>query len=232
MSWNWLEVSVIILLLAGLVIGMKKGALRIAVTFAAIILTFVITTFATPVITKVIEDYTPMNEMIGSAAAKAFYDEETNEEIIISRTEQKEAIEDASFPKAFAKFILNNNNEEGYISLGAKTFTQYIENAFARCVISIVVFGLLLFIIGIVLRAIILAFDFITKIPVLGLVNRIAGGVLGVANSLAILWIVFAFMILFERTVLGRIIYEGVENSSLLTVLYVHNPILKIILKI
>ena len=232
MGVNWVELMAGVIILAGLIIGIKRGALRIAVTIAATILTCMLTSFVTPIVTKAVEDYTMVDEAIGSFATRAFYDEETEEELTIQKKDQETVIKEAGYPGIYTDLMLDNNNKAGYAKLGAETFVQYISGSIARFVISIVSFVLLLFVIGIVLRAVIFALDIISKIPVLGTVNRIAGGAMGVMVSLFILWVFFALVVLIQRTVLGNIVYESVEASRLLALIYDHNPILKIILKI
>ena len=77
------------------------------------------------------------------------------------------------------------------------------------------------------MRAIIFALDIVAEIPVLGLINRLAGGVIGFAGALIIVWLLFVVVTLLYTTVIGKDIYEAIQGNGILKFLYDNNPIMK-----
>ena len=70
------------------------------------------------------------------------------------------------------------------------------------------------------------AVNIIGELPVLGLVNHIAGAVLGLVLAIVIIWIGFLVMTLAYSTEPGMACFEMVEKSQILQFLYDTNPLL------
>jgi hypothetical protein len=77
-------------------------------------------------------------------------------------------------------------------------------------------------------RAIVLALDIISNLPVLGLVNRLAGGVLGIGGALIIVWILFVIITLLYSTNIGSELLTMIQDSAILAKIYEYNPIMKL----
>ena len=60
----------------------------------------------------------------------------------------------------------------------------------------------------------------------LGLVNHIAGGFLGLVLAVVIIWIAFLIMTLAYSTQIGSTCFDMVERSQILKFLYDTNPLL------
>ena len=65
-----------------------------------------------------------------------------------------------------------------------------------------------------------------------GLINRLAGGAVGFAGALIIVWLLFVAVTLLYTTVIGKDIYETIQASGILKFLYDHNPIMGMATKI
>lgn len=293
---NWLLMSVIGILAVGAVIGFAKGAIRIAVSLVATVLTVAVVFVATPYISKAIISLTPVDEMIEEqclkAISKALDGEETEkigfteeqvrsmlagagvseeelaaagitvEDIVngkvsgkdlakhgisagvlaghtqeevkeslldaeIPRQLQIEAIEMADLPEVFKDLLLSNNNSEVYQSLGVSTFVEYIGAYLAKLIIDIVAFLVTFIIVTIIVRAVVFALDFVSELPVLGILNRLAGILVGASISLIIVDFCFVIITLLYITPVGKSLMELVGKSEFLTFLYEHNFIMK-----
>lgn len=154
--------------------------------------------------------------------------EEALEGAEIPRELQIQAIESADIPEFFKSLLLTNNNSEIYKELGAETFVQYLSKYLTKLVLNIAAFILTLIIVTIVLRAIIFALDIVANLPVLGLVNRLAGGVLGAAGGLILVWILFMLVTFLYTTSFGKEAYDAIQGNGLLKVIYDYNPIIQL----
>ena len=70
------------------------------------------------------------------------------------------------------------------------------------------------------------AVNIIGELPVLGIVNHLGGGALGLVLALVIVWLGFLVMTLAYTTQVGSACFEMMEKSSILRFLYDTNPFL------
>lgn len=150
----------------------------------------------------------------------------------IPRDLQQEAINGADIPDIFKELLAVNNNSEIYEELGVQSFAQYVGTFLAKLIINIASYLGVFLIVTIILRAVIFALDIVAEIPVLGLINRLAGGAIGFAGALIIVWLLFVVVTLLYTTVIGKDIYQTIQGSGILKFLYDHNPIMGMATKI
>ncbi len=150
------------------------------------------------------------------------------EQLEIPRDMQIAAIEGADIPEIFKSLLLTNNNDEIYKKLGAKTFVEYVASFLSGLIINVLAFLLTFIIVTIILRAIIFALDIVANLPVLGLLNRLAGGVLGALGGLIIVWFLFLIVTMLYTTSVGRDMYALIQGNDFLKMIYEYNPVVKL----
>lgn len=146
----------------------------------------------------------------------------------IPREVQTAAIENADIPDFLKSLLLSNNNSEIYEKLGAHTFAEYLAKYLTKLIIHILAFILTFLVVTIVLRAIIFALDIVANLPVVGFINRAAGGALGGVGALIIIWILFAVITLLYVTEFGRAAYDSIQSYDILKFIYEYNPVIKL----
>lgn len=154
--------------------------------------------------------------------------EEALENADIPKDLQIKAIEMAELPEVFKSLLSDNNNDVIYEKLGVKTFAEYVGEFLSKLIIHIVAFLCTFLLVTIVLRAIIFALDIVSELPVLGFFNRLAGGVVGAAGGLIIIWLFFVVITLLYVTAFGREIYQVIQENAILNMLYENNPLMKL----
>lgn len=284
------------------IVGIYKGAIKIAVSLVTTLLTLVIVFFATPFVADLIESKTPVDSMIKDQVMKMMASvaseqlagaqedgidaedvrkaleaagvseeklqeygisiddivngeisseqlaeygisknvlaglgaegsagiEEALENADIPKDLQIKAIEMAELPEVFKSLLSDNNNDVIYEKLGVKTFAEYVGEFLSKLIIHIVAFLCTFLLVTIVLRAIIFALDIVSELPVLGFFNRLAGGVVGAAGGLIIIWLFFVVITLLYVTAFGREIYQVIQENAILNMLYENNPLMKL----
>lgn len=298
-----MEVNILLVIVGGIIaigaiVGFAKGAVRIAVSLGATILTLAVVYFATPYVSKAIYSLTPIDEMVeqqciktmtkaftGEADTNSGFTEEqvrgilsaagvseqtleaagiTVEDIVNGNvsdemlqqyrispdifdghvsTEEAEqsimeaevpkqmqivAIEGADLPDVFKNLLLENNNSEVYQKLGVTTFAEYVSKYFAKLVIEIVAFLVTFLFATIEIRAVVFALDFVTALPVLGILNRLAGVLVGSTISFIIVGILFIVITLLYTTTIGKQAMGMIREDQILSFLYDNNIIMKI----
>lgn len=153
---------------------------------------------------------------------------EALEGVQIPRDMQIAAIEGADLPQIFKNLLLTNNNTKIYDKLGVTSFASYVAKYMAKLVVNIAAFMLTLIVVTIVLRAVIFSLNVIADLPVFGLMNRLAGGALGVLGVLILVWVVFVVITVMYTTDIGREMFEMIQSNSILSIIYEYNPIMKL----
>lgn len=304
---NWLLGIVGALFLIGFFVGIYRGAIRIAVSVATTIVTLVVVCFASPYVAELVENYTPINEVIEDKVSSAITtaalthlnetQEETTSSIGLTRERvervlkaagvdeedlaehgitiddivngnvtsqdlakygisssvlggvsgssadsdstslsdinipsdiQGQAIEEADMPQIFKNLLQKNNNSDTYAELGVKTFAEYVGKYLSNLIIYLVSYIVTFLVVTLILRAIIFSLDIVADLPVLGFVNRLAGGVIGLLCAAIVVWIVFIIITLLYTTEAGKALYDTIQAEPYLKALYDFNPILNI----
>ena len=79
------------------------------------------------------------------------------------------------------------------------------------------------------IRAILLALDVVTLLPVLHGINKLAGGVLGLVIGVILVWIAFLLVTILCNGDLGRQFFALISGNPFLLFLYNQNVIMKIV---
>ena len=232
---NILSVVVGLIFLIGIVIGYARGFLKIAVSLVAYIAAiFLVMTFS-PHVSKWLRESTPLVGIVQEKVNDMILPEGQGEEVLDqaenSREQQIALVEGGKIPTIFQNMLLANNNNEAYKVLGVSTFSEYIGAYIAKLVADILAFLILSLVAIIVVRIVLGVVGIIGKIPVLGGVNRLAGGALGAIMALLIVWILFAIITLLYNTSLGSECLQQISESSFLTMLYEKNILLNRVVK-
>ena len=146
----------------------------------------------------------------------------------IPREMQTQAIQQADLPNVFKSLLTVNNNSEIYQQLGVETFAQYVGSYLAKLIINIVAFLITFVLISIILRAIVFALDIVSSLPGVGIVNRLAGGVIGMVGAMVIVWTLYIIITLMYTTTVGKELFQMIQENQFLTMLYEYNPIMKL----
>lgn len=146
----------------------------------------------------------------------------------IPREMQTQAIQKADLPNVFKSLLAVNNNSEIYQQLGVETFAQYVGSYLAKLIINIVAFLITFVLISIILRAIVFALDIVSSLPGVGIVNRLAGGVIGMVGAMVIVWTLYIIITLMYTTTVGKELFQMIQENQFLTMLYEYNPIMKL----
>ncbi len=144
---------------------------------------------------------------------------------------QNELIENLPLPKIFRDQLLGNNNAEGYRRLGVSTFQEYVVQFSATVILNVISFIVAFLLVQIALRMVIAALDILSQAPVLSMLNRVAGLLLGLLQMLFLLWIFFMAVSAASATEGGLYLMSMIQQSRILGYLYDSNLFLRIVLQ-
>ena len=149
----------------------------------------------------------------------------------LTRIEQTELIENLPLPEFLQDILLDYNNEEGYQGLGVSTFQDSLVGFIATGILNVAAFLASVLIVHLLLWLSISALSILANLPVIRVVNRVAGLALGLLQALLVLWLAFLILSLVSGTGIGMQLMKMVESSTWLNWLYQSNLFLEIVLR-
>ncbi len=227
---NWLCVIILAVLVLYILNGVRKGMVRTAFSLAGIVLTLVLGYIFSPYITEFIMERTPVYDSIQESCEKSITGlVEDKIEESADRMEQERFIKSLPLPEELQEILIRNNNEEGYHKLVAETFGEYLSNSAAQLAVNMISLILTFLIVGIVIRILEGFLDGIFSLPVLSLLNRLGGAVLGGIQGILFVWIVFLVLMLFFDTQWLKAAAGLIQENEITGYLYNHNMLMRFI---
>ena len=223
---------VLLVLLLFALRGYRRGFVRTLVSIAFFFLAALLVRFATPYISDVLKESTPLYSYVEAQCEKAFGIEETTDGAEFSRLEQTQWIENLQIPETLKKQLLENNNKAGYERLSVDSFSRYVAGYMASLIMSVVTYVVTLAVVLIMLRLGIAALDILSRIPVFHGFNQVLGLALGFIQGLILVWIVFLIITIIGSTQAGGQLLAMIYESPVLNVLYDANVFLRYLLKL
>ena len=125
--------------------------------------------------------------------------------------------------------FLSQIPKNSYAEMKVDSFAEYLTKAITDMIIGALSFILLFIIIFVLLKVLIRVLDLITKLPVIHTFNAVGGGLVGLIESLFVIWIACIIVTMFSTTELGKEICDGIASNEILSWIYDNNLIQKII---
>lgn len=223
---NWLFWVIVVFIAYHVIDGLRRGFIRKAVSAVSLIITLVLVTCLTPRITYFIQNNTSLHENLQQKCSELFLSSEYNEDV---KTDQVLMIENMELPENIKEMLLENNNTESYDVLKVSGFHDYVGAYIAKLIINALAFLLSFVIVWTAIRAILLALDVVTKLPILHGINKLAGGGLGLIYGIVLVWIAFLLVTILCNGDLGRRFFGLISENPFLLFLYNQNVIMKIV---
>lgn len=217
-----------IIFLLGFIIGYKRGFIKIVASLVITLATILLVMMISPTVSKFLLEHTSLENMVEKHCTKVLADKVTEE---LTRDEEIALIEGAEMPQFIRDLLIDNNNVEVKESLGVTTFQEYTTGYLAKLFADILAFLLTFIVITIVARIVMYVFGILSKLPVIGGLNRMLGGITGLAFALLIVWIGFVVITLLYQTPFAATCFEYIEQSVALKWLYDNNILIKFIIK-
>lgn len=224
-----------------LIRGLRKGFLRILFTTFSVIVTIALaallaqpvaqflqeSTFVGSSVEEGISEYVhgKLEDMTGQSGQKddGKKDAEDDKNPNISSKTEESFIDALALPESIKNNIRIGNTLEKYRDLGVATFSEYITTQLTTVTVRAIAFVLLSIVIYLLLRVIFMILKVIQRIPILRGVNRLLGGILGLAEGLLIVWGICVIIIIFSGSSFGNSCMEVIRANTILSFIYDHN---------
>lgn len=228
MNDNYLLIAVLILFFVMTVRGYQKGFLRIAISFFGMIIILTAVKYASPYVNDYLMNHTNTYNSIQEKITETFEESNSKYDNTVKENQQL-TIESYDIPDILKEILIENNTEEVYKVLLAEIFEEYISAFLAKKAVNAISF-IFLFVIFILAFKIILGVaDIIAKIPIIKGINKTAGAIVGLTESVIITWIFFFFIMIFVGDSFGVKLLSMISESKFLSLLFNTNIIYKLL---
>lgn len=230
---NWLLILVVLLVAGNIVWGFFRGFLRVVYSMAAWILILVFVTFATPYVADWMIEHTGLDTRIEKNCKEKLQNAVAGEE---KSTEEQNTQEQKDLSGLGMKLPANVWNQIGDTHKLADGWMEQsglyntIASKASSLAMKAIAFVIVMLITVITFHLIATAIDLVAKLPVIGEVNHMLGGIAGLIKGLLLVWLVFAFAAMGAATEAGSVVIDAVYQSEILQWLYENNLILTILL--
>ena len=155
----------------------------------------------------------------------------SNSEILngFTQIQQTTFIRQLPVPQFLQNIMLKFNNKEGYRSLGAASFSDYVAGFVANILLNLAAFIVTLVISWVIVRLIIGGLHLFSRMPVIHFADRLGGVLMGLIQALVVTWILFTLVALFSGTTVGKAMLDMIERDALLRLIYESNIFLRMI---
>lgn len=214
---NILSIVILLIVLLLMVRGYRKGLVQMVASMTTLILAIFLVSIATPHISNVLKTRTPVYNMIEEKCEDLI---KSGTDQISSKIEESEWIENLKVPGFLQEMIKENNNTVSYEKMNVDSFGEYISHFLATMILNVVSYIITFIAALILIKVIAGALGLLTHLPVIHSMNRILGAVMGLIQSLLLIWLFLLAVTLFGNTEWGDYIMKMINDSSVLTALY------------
>lgn len=224
---NWLNVVTLAVIVLCIFNGMKQGMVRSAFSLVSVVLTLFLGAVLNPYMSRFLTENTPIYETVQEkceeSVARILEDKMNEQE---NKEEQAQFIAGLPLPESMKKILAENNTVENYHHLLAQTFGEYLSHSIAKIAIGSISLILTFILVSIFMNLLAGMLDGIFSLPVLSLLNRAGGAVLGTVQGIFFVWICFLIITLFWDAAWAKEAAVLIQENEITGFLYDNNVLL------
>lgn len=226
MSWTYLGIGALVLILISCVIGYRRGFVKEAVSTLFVILALVIVWFINPYVNQFLRNHTPVYEKV-SENCHNLIDSAAEGSGIMDGAAQEAFLEKLDLPGIFTHALEANNNSSVYQSLGVTRFVDYVAEFLAAALVNALSFLISYILATIMINLLAYVLNLFASLPVIRGINKVAGALLAGGKCVLYIWIAMIVVTLLYETKVGQSLYEMIRNDTVLSYLYDHNVLME-----
>lgn len=221
---NWTLISVLAILLVNIIIGLRKGLIKMVFSVLSMMIVIVLTSILAPRLSVALIRNTEWDDRL-LQRTETFLEERG-----VLKHGVNIDVNEIPLPESARNKVAETT--EIYIDKGIEKYNEYVVRT-----VSDVVFGALvyvgLFIILMIIVAIASAIlNVMSRLPVLKQLNRAGGALIGAVIGLASVWILFMILTVFSGTQAMMPVFEQIKENAFLSFLYDKNILMNFVLAV
>lgn len=219
---NWALVAVAAVIAAFMIIGLRRGFIKMLFSLVSVILIGVLTFLIAPHVNGFLKERTTWDDSV-RAKTEAFFLENG----IIKSSDEQIDVSDLNLPVKLQEQI--SEGADSYIDKGYQAYNNYIVDTSAGLIFSGIVYIAVFLVIWLLVTIVSMILNLIARLPVLKQVNRVAGMILGLVMGLIVVWILFLLLTVLGNTQFAGTVFEQIQANPILRFLYENNLVLYLI---
>ena len=220
---NWTLLSILLILAVNVLIGIKKGVIKMLFSALAIIVVVIITSIFAPKLSEYLKNNTTWDDSLTSKTESFLMDKgiiKDDVEIDVSELPLPDMIKDKIA-----------DGTEDALEQGIQGYNEAVVNKVSGVIFSAIVY-IVFFVVAMALTSIIcMILDVVSKLPVLNQINKTAGGIIGLVQGLVIVWLFMIIIMIFGNTEFAMTVHKDINRNPILTFLYDKNAIMYFVTK-
>lgn len=222
---NWTLICVIAVLLINILIGVRKGLIKMVFSIVAVAAVMAVTVFASPHIAGYLSEHTSWENKVYDNTYK--YLEE--HDMLVDGSGLMD-VDKLPLPRTLKNNIAQKAGE--LVNEGTDAYNSYITGRIANIIFTAAVYVACFIIISIIVFIIGILLNIVSRLPVLKQINRISGGIIGLVMGVLFVWLGFVVITFLGNTTFARTVFAQIDGNAFLTFVYDKNIILNILLGI
>ncbi len=224
---NWLCVIILAIPVLYIFNGFQKGMVKMAVSFLSVFVTLAACFLLNPHIEKVLKQETKIYESIQKECENYIINTvEVQEDEEINEEEQKAVVQKLPLSENITKVLFSESLSGGYGDILMESFARYLAGRIADFIIGAISLFLTFLFVSILMGVCGKVLGAIFSFPILSMMNRMGGAVLGAAKGICIVWIFFLVITVFWNSVWAQNFYHLIRENSITSYLYDENMFL------
>lgn len=256
---NTLTVIVILIIVFGAVIGFMRGLLRCLIGIAFSLLSVLIAYLISPFMYGVLVEKTSLDDYATeriSAIIEEDIEQKIKEEYLEKtgqnltdmslleslkeqvyqydpdKSDQANIINNLNIPESLKKSLVDDNAYGEKTDIEADNFYDYIAKLIVKRAMKMTAYVVSFMLISLIFAIIIITLKLVTKLPVIGGLNKVGGAFLGALIGLVAIWIMFTVFVSFPGQELCQNAAKQIEESKILSLIQDSNIFMGIVERI
>lgn len=222
--------SMLLLLVFG-AIGYARGLLKEVLSLAVLALSVGSVWLINPAVSSIIKEHTAFYTQVREYCKEGL-ENQLDPEVEVGRETQIALIDQLPLPEGIKKGLIANNNSEVYNLLAVDRFTDYVADYVATILTNGAGMVLSFVLSFTILKIMACTLNLVNHVPGLRELNRAAGGVLGLAKGVIVLWILGLAATVLCSTPVGKNCMDSIQKDVFLSFLYETDIFVKIFVNI
>ncbi|MCI8546791.1 MAG: CvpA family protein [Clostridia bacterium] len=213
-----IDIGIVLIMMLSIFIGYKKGLIKVAISFLAIIVSLVVAIIVYKPLAKQIANNTQIDEKIENTIYQKIKD--TDFENITEKEKKENQI--FAFTEKYVDEAINKSQEN---------IAKYVAESLSESILEILTFVLVLIILRILLLLLNIMANVIGEIPIIKQFNKSGGIIYGIVEGFLLINVIFAVLYMINPICLNGNIKRNIDKSQLGKAVYENNLIINTIIK-
>lgn len=225
---NIMFILVLAIIIINAYIGKRIGLIKIIFSMISIFISIGLALIISPFISDLIRNNNRIHTNVYKKVESTIEKRESKEK---TKVEGKaDYIKKLGLPKHIEKILTDKGKDLDKSDKITKEFRNLINEHITQIMIKFISFIVTFIVVFILVWILSLSLNILSKLPIISSLNNLGGMVAGIIQGIIIVYIIFAIILVFNGTKLGKESIELIEKNKILMHIYNKNYIVEVIL--